>query len=64
MDWVNLSTKELQKINSELDDFFLQRISIEKRLKGIKPEDRLKGIKPEELKAIEAYLNTMKKKMY
>jgi len=69
MDWLNLSPEEEQKIISSFDDVILERMSIEKRLKGIKPEDRLKGIKaedrlkgikPEDIEIIEFYLNKLK----
>ena len=48
MDWLNLSPQEEQEIISSFEDLILEKMSIEKRLKGLAPEDRLKGLDPED----------------
>jgi len=48
MDWLKLSPKEKQEMMRSIEDMVLDRISTERRLKGLRPEDRLKGLRPED----------------
>ena len=61
MDWLKLSPKEKQEMMTTIEDMVLERVSTERRLKGIQPEDRLKGL---DIKIIETYLNSLKRERY
>jgi len=48
MDWLKLSPKEKQEMMTSIEDMVLERVSIERRLQGLRPEDRLQGLRPED----------------
>jgi len=55
MEWLNLSPKEKHKWMRSIEDMVLEKMSIERRLKGLRAEDRLKGLRAEErLKGLRA----------
>ncbi len=72
----NLSPQEIKEFGKMWGDVLLPTLSVEERLKGLKPEERLKGLKPEErfiglkpeqrfaglsIDEIETYLEQLKK---
>jgi hypothetical protein len=42
-------TQELLDDSDDLNEFFVARATVERRLRGLSPEDRLRGLSPEEM---------------